>query len=204
MKVKVYREPENESLLISEDDLKKYNELTFELGLSNEIVEKTPNIYTPINSSTEKLLKALCPTVSDIEKYTYSTIPLEVLQILKYAKSQEMFDGYKIWYANQNPDPLLIGWKWQDQQAKENGYTWRVNNFLIARWGDEALELPELLKKGFESLKISLIDSASEALSFCKSVLENPDQFVRKHLKGNLDAPKIDINGSSSFGNMPF
>lgn len=204
MKVKIYREPENEVLLLDEKELNSYHKLTEKLGLQNEHKQKTPNVYTPINSATEKLLKALCPTVVDVEKYTYSTIPVEVLQVLDYAKENEMFAGYKIWYANQNPDPLLIGWKWRDEDSKQKGYTWNVDTFLIARWGDEALELNELLKKGFESLKVSLIDSASETLSICRLILENPDQYVRKHLKRNLDLPKIEINGSSDFGQLPF
>lgn len=204
MKVKVYREPENEGLILDDVQLSEYHALTSKLGLQNEHKQKKPNVYLPINSAMEKMLKALCPSVVSAEKYTYSTIPLEVLQVLDFAKEQEMFDGFYVWYANQNPDPLLIGWKWQDEEAKEKKYTWKIDSFLIARWGDESLEIKELLEKGFKSLKVSLIDSATETMAFCESVLKNPDQFVRKHLKGNLNEPRIEINGSSDFGNLPF
>lgn len=204
MKVKIYREPENERLILDESELEQYRLLTDRLGLQNEHKEKTPNVYTPINNAMDRLLKALCPSVSDVDKYTYSTIPLEVLQVMDYAIDNKMFDGYKIWYANNNPDPLLIGWTWKSPEDKEKGYSWSVNNFLIARWGDESLEIKELLQKGFNSLKISLIDSANEAMNFCRGAIENPDQYVRAHLKNNLTIPRIEINGSSDMGSLPF
>lgn len=205
MQVKIYREPENEGLIIDENSLNEYHNLIQKLGLKNETQEqKTPNVYIHINDSMSKILKALCPQVEKAENYNGSTIPVEVLKVLDYAIDNKMFDGYEIWSATKNPDPLLIGWKWQDEEAKEKGYSWRKNIFLIARWGDESLELRELLQKGFTSLKTSLIDSVKEVKSFCDAVISEPDVYVRQHLKQNLNLPRIEINGTSDFGNLPF
>ncbi len=204
MEVKIYREPENESLLLNDDELKEYNNLVKKLQFTNEVVQTTPSVYIPINSSMDKLLKALCPATVKIKDYKKSTIPIEVLKVVDYAIENEMFDGYEIWYADKNPDPLLIGWKWQTEEAKEKGYSWQVDFSLMARWGDCAMELDELLKKGFASLKTSLIDSTKEVLSVSKSILEDPDTYVRKHLKNNVSFPTIQIDGASDFGILPF
>ena len=204
MEVKIYREPENEQLLINEEELQEYNRLVADLNLNNKVKEKIPSVYTPINSSMEKLLKALCPSEIELKSYNKSTIPVEVLKVAELAIKNEMFEGLFIWYADKNPDPLLIGWNYRSKDDKKNGYTWSKNYQLIARWGDCAIELEELLKKGFESLKISLVDSAKEVLSYTESVLKDPDTYVRKHLKSNLNPPNIDISGASDLGNLPF
>jgi len=204
MEVKIYREPENESLIINDSELKEYNSLVNKLNLTNEIVEHVPSIYTPINQSMSKLLTALCPSKVNLDKYNKSTIPLEVLKVVDFAIKNKMFEGFYVWYADKDPDPLLIGWNWQNAEAKKNKYTWQKDESLIARWGDCSMEIDELLKKGFQSLKVSLIDSAKKVINYSEGVLKNPDTYVREHLKSNLNFPTLDIRGSSDLGDLPF
>ncbi|MEM6815306.1 MAG: hypothetical protein AAF600_13125 [Bacteroidota bacterium] len=204
MEVKIYREPENEQIIIDEDSLKEYHELTNKLGLNNEVKEKVPSVYIPINTAMSKLLKALCPNSDKVEEYNKSTIPVEVLRVLDFAKENEMYEGFQVWHAQNDPDPLLIGWKYLNDNDRKNGYDWNRKYYLMARWGDCAMELEDLLKKGFDVLKTSLIDSTKEVESYCKSVLSDPDGFVRKHLKSNLRPPSIDIESTSGLGTLPF
>jgi hypothetical protein len=198
MEVKVYREPENEALILDEEQLAEYHELTAELGL--QVVEqqenKVPNIYTFLNSAMTKQLHAICPMHVTVENYRKSTIPVEVLKVLKFAKDNNMYEGYEIWYNDIEPDPLLIGWNYIDDNAREKQYGWRKDRFLIARWGDCALELPELLQVGFDKLKQELLDKAKQAMSTCKSVMEDPDIYVRKVL--SEQAVNIDLTTTSS------
>ena len=204
MEVKIYREPENEKLIIEEDALKEYQHLVQKMGLKNESKEKTPSVYIPINSSMDKLLKAICPNVEKAESYNKSTIPLEVLKVLDYAKENDMYEGYEIWHAQNDPDPILVGWKYLSESDRKKSYSWNRKMFLMARWGDCAMELEDLLKKGFDILKISLMDSAKEVQIFSESVLKDPDSYVRKHLKSNLSIPNISINSTSGMGKLPF
>jgi hypothetical protein len=188
MEVKIYREPENEALILDEDQLAEYNDLALELGFATqENVEEqnVPNVYISLNNAMEKQLKAVCPMKVDADQYNKSTIPLEVLKVYKFAKDNNMFDGFHIWYNDIDPDPMLIGWNWKSDRDRENGYTWNLNRFLIARWGDCALELPELLELGFQKMKQELMDKAQSAIDVCNSVLSNPDIHVRKILANN-------------------
>lgn len=188
MEVKIYRELENESLIIDELQLKEYNALATELGLQSierQEENKTPNVYTCLNTAMQKQLQAICPKIEDAENYKRSTIPLEVLKVYKYAKDNEMFDGYQIWYNDVDPDPLLIGWKWMDEEAKEKEYSWKKNRFLMARWGDCAMEMPELLELGFNTLKTELMDKTKEAMSKCEAIIKDPDIYVRKIISGS-------------------
>lgn len=185
MEIKIYREPENESLMIDENQLKEYNKLASELGLSTEVDStKTPNVYIALNDAMSKQLKVQCPVSVNAEEYTRTTIPLEVLKVYKYAKDNEMFDGFEVWYADKEPDPLLVGWKWDNDEAKEKNYSWMKTGYLIARWGDCALELDDLLKRGYDLIKQNLADSAQEAKEKSESMLKNTDLYVRKYLNG--------------------
>lgn len=205
MEVKIYREPENENLILDEEQKTEYNQLISELGFpeqSDKSKNHTPNVYPFINDAMEKQLKALCPAVSKAEKYTVSTIPLEVLKVLKFAKENEMFDEYEIWYADKEPDPLLIGKKWRSEEAKIKDYSWQKNSYLIARWGDCAMELNELLKKGYESIKLSIQDSAKLAVEKANSIVGSPDTYTRKYLNGDKLDIEIDTRGASNI--FPF
>jgi hypothetical protein len=198
MEVKICREPENEALILNEEQLAEYHELTAELGL--QVVEqqeqKVPNIYTFLNSAMTKQLHAICPKHLKVEDYKKSTIPVEVLKVLKFAKEQNMYEGYEIWYNDVEPDPLLIGWNYSSDNARTNNYTWQKDRFLMARWGDCAMELPELLQIGFDKLKQELVDKAKQAISTCKAVMEDPDVYVRKVLSDQ--AASIDLTTTSS------
>ena len=198
MEVKVYREPENEALILDEEQLAEYHELTAELGL--QIVEqqenKVPNVYVFLNSAMTKQLHAICPQHIEVGNYRKSTIPVEVLKVLKFAKDNNMYEGYEIWYNDVEPDPLLIGWNYSNDIAREKQYSWQKDRFLMARWGDCAVELPELLQVGFNKLKQELIDKAKEAISTCNSVINNPDIYVRKLLSEQVVS--IDLTTTSS------
>lgn len=197
MEVKIYREPENQELILDEVKLAEYNQLMDELGIAKPKEEKkTPNVYQYLNNAMVKQLHALCPMHIAVEKYTKSTIPIDVLKVLQYCKEQEMFDGYSIWWDDTAPDPLLIGWKWMSETDKEKKYNWRSDKYLIARWGDCAMELPELIQKGFERIKQELIDKAHLAIEKCNSVLNNSDVYVRSIINDN--APSIDLNTSAN------
>ena len=200
MEVKIYREPENEALILDEVQLAEYNDLALELGFAttqNVEEQNVPNIYVSLNLAMEKQLKAVCPMKVDADKYNKSTIPLEVLKVYKFAKDNKMFDGFHIWYNDVDPDPMLIGWNWKSETDKEKNYTWCINRFLIARWGDCALELPQLLELGFQKMKQELMDKAQSAIDVCNSVLSNPDIQVRKILS-NTAGSDISLNITSS------
>ena len=204
MEVKIYRESENESLIINDSDLAKYNELALELGLTTkENVEQKncPVVYPILNDAMQRQLKALCPSNVTIEKYTRSTIPLEILQVYKFCKENNMFDEVKVWFDDKQLDPLVIGYNWPTEESKNKGYNWQKNKYLIARWGDCAKEIPELLNDGFERIKIELQEKAIVAQEKCNSVLNNLDVYTRKIVNGQSSDMNIDLNteGSNPF-----
>lgn len=203
MEVKIYREPENENLILDEESLNEYNSLAAELGLQSiEQSEKknTPIVYPYLNTAMKVQLKVLCPVEVKIENYKKSTIPLEVLKVYKYAKDNEMFEEFFIWYDDSAPDPLLIAKRYDNEEDRAKGYSWSKSVYLLARWGDCAMELPSLLDKGKAQLKVNLELSAKSALSKVKDIIENPDKYVQEALNDR----SISISILNSNGSLPF
>lgn len=204
MEVKIYREVENTNLLLSEEDLIAYNQITSELGIQSKIdaeKENVPIVYPVLNEAMQRQLRALCPSSCSFESYTRSTIPLEILKVYKFCKENEMFESVLIWFDEKQTDPLVIGYNWMSEEDKKKGYNWRKNKYLIARWGDCAKEIPELLSEGFERIKLDLIEKAVVAKEKCSSILSNPDVYTRKIVNGASSDMQIDLrtDGDNAF-----
>lgn len=201
MEVKIYREPENQGLILNEEDLESYNALALELGLTTlekQEEKKVPSVYICLNQAMVRQLHAICPQHVKVEDYRRSTIPLQVLQAYKFCKDNNMYEGFQIWYDDVAPDPMLIGWNYQNEDDRKNKYTWRVDRFLIARWGDCALELPDLLQLGFNKMKQEMLDKAKKTLNQINDIILNPEIYTRDLIAGkglNID---LSIEGSNT------
>jgi|LakMenE18May11ns_1017448.scaffolds.fasta_scaffold9859348_2 hypothetical protein len=182
MEVKIYREPENVGLLLDENELAEYQQLAEELGIPEVKQGKTPSVYQTLNQVQIRALEALCPAKTSLEEYNRSTIPVEVLRALKFIKENEMFDFIKVWFDNKNPDPLIVGERYRTQNDREKEYTWNTEKVLVARWGDCAYELPELVEMGKERLKREFTEKAIDKQQKIESFLQHPEVYVNKYL----------------------
>lgn len=203
MEVKIYRELENETLIFNEKDLAKYNDLANELGLATkEDIEqkRCPVVYPILNNAMQRQLRALCPSSLDVLEYKRSTIPLEILEVYKFTKDNNMFDKVKIWFDDKQLDPLMIGYKWKSETDKEKQYSWNMDVYLIARWGDCAKEIPELLEDGFQRIKLELQEKAIVAQEKCNSVLNNLEIYTRKIINGQSNDMSIDLRTAGDHG----
>ena len=184
MEVKIYREPENVGLLLNEDELAEYQQLAGELGIPDVKNDKTPSVYQTLNNVQIRALEALCPAKTELASYNRSTIPVEVLRAIKFIKENEMFDFIKVWYDDKNPDPIIIGEKYRTQHDREKEYSWNTEKILVARWGDCAYELPELVEMGKARLKQEFTEKAIDVKSKIESFLEHPEIYINKYLSG--------------------
>jgi hypothetical protein len=182
MEVKIYREPENVGLLLDENELAEYQQLASELGIPEVKNDKTPSVYQTLNTVQARALEALCPAKTDLEFYNRSTIPVEVLRAIKFIRENEMFDFIKVWYDDKNPDPIIIGEKYKSQSDRSNNYSWNTEKILIARWGDCAYELPELVEMGKERIKKEYTEMAIDIQNKINAFMEYPDIYINKFL----------------------
>jgi hypothetical protein len=182
MEVKIYREPENVGLLLDENELAEYQQLAEELGIPEVKQGKTPSVYQTLNTVQIRALEALCPAKNKLESYNRSTIPVEVLRAIKFIKENEMFDFINVWYDDKNPDPIIVGEKYRTENDRTNGYTWNTEKVLVARWGDCAYELPELVEMGKERLKREFTEKAIDRQQKIESFLQHPEVYINKYL----------------------
>ncbi len=183
MQVKIYREPENQHLIVDEEALKLYHELTAELNIPAVKPEKVPNVYQPLNQAQIRILSALCPVSVDMTKYTKSTIPVEVLQTIKFAKDMEMFDKICVWYDDKEPDPMIIGKNYIAEDDRIKGYDWRMHHTLIARWGDCAYEFMDLLELGRQRVMKRMMNEATEIKQLIDMFLAAPEVHADKFIE---------------------
>jgi hypothetical protein len=165
------------------------------LGLEKQKQDQEmPSVYISLNHAMQLQLTAVCPAKISVEKYTKSTIPLEVLEVLGFCTEKKMYDGYQVWYNDVQPDPLLIGFNYQDEESRLKNYNWRLNYFLIARWGDCALEIKELLELGRKNMIKDLKSKTILAKEKIDSMVKNPEIYVDLILSGKSHEAKIDLN----------
>ena len=182
MEVKIYREPENVGLLLDENELAEYQQLAEELGIPEVKQGKTPSVYQTLNQVQIRALDALCPAKTSLDTYNRSTIPVEVLRAIKFIKENEMFDFIKVWFDDKNPDPMIVGERYRSEHDRVNAYSWNTEKILIARWGDCAYELSELVEMGKERLKREFTEKAIDKQQKIESFLQHPDVYINKYL----------------------
>ena len=184
--VETFKNQELENVIFDLDSQDEWKDIVAELGLGNQMSfmdkAKSPMPYPFINSSMKNIFTTLCPANAELDKYTKTPIPLEVLKEIKFCVHENYFDSIIIYYDDKSPDPIAVGKtkRYQayykdeenntqctayefssDKQAREyvellghkvTNIFSENNEYLIARWGDELRPMAELKKMATERL----------------------------------------------------
>ena len=218
--VETFKNQELENVIFDLDSQDEWKEIVAELGLGNQMSfmdkAKSPMPYPYINQLMENIFKTLCPAQSDLDKYTKTPIPLEVLKEIKFCVHENYFDSITIFYDDKSPDPIAVGKskRYQayykdsednshstayefasDKQAREyvellGGRVTNVfsenNQYLIARWGDELRPMVELKKMATERLVDKYTTEWKLALEDLTKKLNNADETIKRFLNAEI------------------
>ena len=202
--VQIFIQEDYKEELIDQGVLDEVNEIKRELSLlcGNQKSDKSSIPYLWLDSYTENCFKVLCPRVDKLNEYT-GQIPLEVLKAAKQSISESHFDWMEVWSNEKDPDPFLVGRVYNNQEARDKEYTWNSKSYLIARWGDEKMEVSKLIDKaiGIASKALELKVSALEskvigALNFMKinsSIVVEEDLKKRKFSASEIIKDELNI-----------
>lgn len=104
-----------------------------------EVVVRNP--YRRMSAEELAIYSVLMPNRVELAKYSDGPIPLRALQVAAHAQSLDCFDkGLEVWCPQPGrDDPLLVGVRKGQYDSREL--------YMLARWGDELLELVELRAK---------------------------------------------------------
>lgn len=169
---------ETAELIYDGEALESWNNLVAELGLTGQTQitqkEKSPIPFMHLKQNLVAVLETLCPRKVDVEAYSVTPIPLEILRLVSLSKSEGYFDKMQIWYDDKAPDPVCIGIKgqwysygannWLDKvfdvkaeaeeaskkNGKEGSYFIEKEKYLLGKWADVKRSFSELTKMATE------------------------------------------------------
>lgn len=166
---------ETAHLIYDNEKLDEWNSLVAELGLEGQtkiqVVGKSPIPFMHLKKTMVNVFDTLCPRRVEVEKYSITPIPVEILSLIALSKNEKYFDTIQIWYDDKSPDPACIGVKdnaycldhkynriegmsgmsradaKKAQENDSNIYTYNTDEeyYLLGKWAD--------VKHSFEELK---------------------------------------------------
>ncbi len=143
--VNIYRDVQVEHLYSAEAE-QAYNEMLECLKLETKV--NTIPHYSLLSERFRNIIETLTPQTVDYKKY-HGIIPMEVLEIIKHAEDNKLFDKIVVRFDSKEPDPFLIGMKYSDENDRINARTWMMNSYLMAQWGPEKMNDNKLAYKAY-------------------------------------------------------
>lgn len=144
---------ETMNLVHDNEALKKWNDKCEELGLEGQkqIVseDKSPIPFLWMNTALIATFETLCPTKVNIEKYSKTPIPVEILELVSLSNKESYFDFVQIWYNDKVKDPVCIGFKVDDEYKGKDGWYLQhySQKYLLGRWADVKASLDQLIDR---------------------------------------------------------
>lgn len=165
-------------LIYDNEQLEKWNKHVAELGLEGQTkivqTDKSPIPFMHLKNSHRAICETLCPAKVDIDKYSITPIPVEILELVSLSKTEQYFGKVQIWYDEKSPDPFAIGitgewiprtingsWLWSDGQktyedamamcdGNDKPYFSEKQFYLIGKWADVKRSWKELREMATE------------------------------------------------------
>jgi hypothetical protein len=158
-------------LIYDNEQLEKWNKHVIELGLEGQTkiahTDKSPIPFMHLKSSYKSICETLCPSKVDIQNYSITPIPVEILELVALSKNEKYFGKIQIWYDEKSPDPFAIGvagewipreasnWQWNAPQKTyadavalcdkdTEPYFSEKQFYLIGKWADVKRSWKEL------------------------------------------------------------
>lgn len=139
--------------------------------------------YRLITAEESFVYGELCPEHTNIGNYVGEAIPVRVLRMAK--ETGDHFDRLEIW-SKASPamkDPLLIGIK------KDAESTWRENVYILARWGEELLDMSELRHVAVKQWKEKYKAQCEEIIGQAKAGLATIASRSEERIVANNSLP---------------
>ena len=139
--------------------------------------------YRQMTRQEKRIYEFICPSKTELSKYSESPIPVRVMQVAAHA--QQYFDHLMVWHPEGNiKDPVLVGIK---------GSQWSGEIFILARWGECLDSLDNLAKLACNICKAKYITKLEEIMAEAKEKIAEykamtPEGFT---YKSSLNSPSL-------------
>ena len=163
MEIKSFLIEEHAETIFDNEKIAEWKNLVAELGLENQAALLKGNtvgspLPFPAMTEAERTIYSLVlETKCNYKNFTSEAIPLKMLSLISLCEREKYFDKIEIWYSRNNPDPMIVGKNFENENDKKNNYEWLMVPFLIGAWGAKIKDVSELLPAWdnlqFEELK---------------------------------------------------
>lgn len=178
---------ETQDLIYDNEKLDQWNNLVSELGLTGQTqvvkTDKSPIPFLWMNQALVKTFEELCPTKIEIAKYSKTPIPVEALSVVSLSKNENYFDIIEVWYNEKNPDPAIIGYKYDDTKTDTWSRKFYANKYLLARWSDVKASLSELTARAKQHF-----------------ILRRSDELKKSIISNQRELDDIELHANTQFG----
>ena len=217
--VETYLVEETTDLIYDNDKLNKWNELVAELNLEgqNHIrqTDKSPIPFLSMNAELKATFSTLCPSKISIDKYNLSSIPLEILDLVKLSNNEKYFSEVEIWYDEKQKDPLCVGVNAPWRVNEHGGNFWGTEEFKTKEECQKAIDEHELDNKKFKPYQLSwqakywligrwadVKQSLSELKARAKErfIFEKKNQLSKEILDKKRELEDLELNANLTFG----
>lgn len=142
---------ETVNLIHDNEALDRWKAKVSELQLhgQTEVVkaEKSPIPFLWMNNAIIATFETLCPTKVDIDKYSKTPIPVELLETVSLCVKENYFDRIKVWYNEQQKDPVIVGYVAKPGKTDDWDLNYYGEKYLIGRWADVKASLDSLIAR---------------------------------------------------------
>lgn len=196
--VETFLTEETVELIYDGEQLEKWNRIVEELGLEGQtqIVkkDKSPIPFMHMKSTLTNVFQTLCPVKVEAKNYNISPIPVEILDLMALSQKEEYFDKLQIWYDDKAPDPVCVGLRYANEEDRKNNYTWRMEHYLLGKWGDVKHSFSELIEMAKKRFLVEQKASYNSQLKYYTRALEDIEneviqKFGTDHSQSSSDLP---------------
>ena len=149
MEIKSFLIEEHKETIFDGNEIDKWKELVSELGLSKQenFINGTasPMPFPVMSEAQQAIYSEILESKESYKEFSTEAIPLQVLNLISFCEKESHFDVIQIWYSYKNPDPLVVGLKYPDEESRNKGYSWTRVPYLVAQWGAKIKSIGELL-----------------------------------------------------------
>jgi hypothetical protein len=149
METKLFLIEEHKETIFEGSEIDKWKALVDELGLTEQakLIEgnKSPLPFPVMTEAQNAVYSIILDNHVEYKKFQSEAIPLSVLSLIAFCEKEHHFNKIQIWYSRQNPDPLVVGLNYPDEESKTKGYDWYMIPSLIAQWGAKIKPMTDLL-----------------------------------------------------------
>ena len=178
--VETFLVEETINLIHDNEALDKWKQKVEELQLHGQKTvvkeDKSPIPFLWMNSGLVQTFSTLCPTKVDIDKYDKTPIPVELLEMVSLCQKEKYFDKIRVWYNEQDKDPVIVGYVAGDDDNYKN-QDWFMESpqyskqYLIGRWADVKASLDQLIERA------KAIFTKTATLNLKKQIRDNQRQL---------------------------